>query len=309
MSSSANFCLTPDELESLTLAWDVWVGEAQSAKRKITRMRLHLHFLLARFGGLRGAEIKMFSPACLDPDSGRLAIAGNFPRHVYLPFIALRSLRRILSLPEASAPDFTSIDPGFIRRTFAIIAERARLEPGLGSPRALRYARGLELYQLRMSQSQLAAYLGLRKNECLALLERYDRMRCLERVNIFFATLEGAISGRQAIRMDLATASGLRLAAICDTYAYLELEPKPGDILKVHVDPGFVFPATRPVSVANIWAATIDAISLDEVESGITYKLENGDFLVGRQTNQEMFFVNDRVCACACGRALSVSKI
>ena len=43
-------------LEQLTLRWEAWEKEATTTARKIARARLHLLFLLIRYGGLRLGE-------------------------------------------------------------------------------------------------------------------------------------------------------------------------------------------------------------------------------------------------------------
>ena len=40
-------------LEQLTLRWEAWEAEATTTAKKIVRARLHLLFLLIRYGGLR----------------------------------------------------------------------------------------------------------------------------------------------------------------------------------------------------------------------------------------------------------------
>ncbi|MBQ8173241.1 MAG: transporter, partial [Mailhella sp.] len=48
--------LTRQDLEQLTLRWEQWEAEATTTSRRIVRARLHLLFLLIRFGGLRLGE-------------------------------------------------------------------------------------------------------------------------------------------------------------------------------------------------------------------------------------------------------------
>ena len=45
--------LTRQQLESLTLCWEQWEAEAATRTQKTLRARLHLIFLLMRYGGLR----------------------------------------------------------------------------------------------------------------------------------------------------------------------------------------------------------------------------------------------------------------
>ena len=48
--------LDKNMLEQLTLRWEAWEAEATTTAKKIVRARLHLLFLLIRYGGLRLGE-------------------------------------------------------------------------------------------------------------------------------------------------------------------------------------------------------------------------------------------------------------
>ncbi len=92
---------------------------------------------------MRSAEIRDF-PECggFDRETGMLRLKD---RKLFLPPVAARALRRILSLPEANDKDFLRLDDGFVRRSFYEIAREAGLPEELCAPRALRKARAKEM--------------------------------------------------------------------------------------------------------------------------------------------------------------------
>ena len=111
--------LTREQLESLTLCWEQWEAEATTRTQKILRARLHLIFLLMRYGGLRLGEVLALEPrACIDTVTGMLRVSGSNAREILLPVSAMRNIRRILGLPQAAEPDFLQFDQSFLRKKF-----------------------------------------------------------------------------------------------------------------------------------------------------------------------------------------------
>ena len=93
-------CLTQTMLEALTLRWEQWEAEAATPARRLVRARLHLVFLLVRYGGLRlGEVLGLDVRKALDPVTGMLHVPGDNARDVLLPLSCMRHARRICSLP------------------------------------------------------------------------------------------------------------------------------------------------------------------------------------------------------------------
>lgn len=111
--------LNRQQLESLTLCWEQWEAEATTRTQKILRARLHLIFLLMRYGGLRLGEVLALVPrACIDTITGMLRVSGSNAREILLPVSAMRNIRRILGLPQAAEPDFLQFDQSFCAKNF-----------------------------------------------------------------------------------------------------------------------------------------------------------------------------------------------
>ena len=163
--------LTREKLEALSRCWEQWEAEAGTPQRKVARARLHLLFLLLRYGGLRlGEALELDARKDVDTVTGMVHIPGPNSRDVLLPLSAMRHVRRILSLPEAESMgrDFLRFDQGFIRKSFYAVARPLGLDRAMVGPRAIRYARGLELLDLHVPVNLVQKFLGQQKASQIA---------------------------------------------------------------------------------------------------------------------------------------------
>ena len=116
--------LTRSLLEQLTLRWEAWEKEATTTAKKIVRARLHLLFLLIRYGGLRlGEALSLNVRQDVDTVTGMVHVPDPGGRDVLLPVSCMKHIRRILSLPEAESESFLHFDQGFVRRKFYAVAD------------------------------------------------------------------------------------------------------------------------------------------------------------------------------------------
>lgn len=154
--------LSATQLVTLTNAWEFWARDTESVPRLISRARMHLLFLLIRYGGLRLGEAFNIQPLeDIDTQTGMISIHGDYARHIQLPMSPLRHIRLILALENAGEPFFLRRDPGFCRQTFYDIAKDAEIPPLLAGPRAVRIARKYELLDQHMPLRVVHSYLGL----------------------------------------------------------------------------------------------------------------------------------------------------
>ena len=252
-------------LDKLTDAWAIW-AESESG-RGLSRLRLHLYFLLARFGGLRPAEISAFQPSWLDLATGLLSLG---ERRIFLPAIAMRPLRRILTLAEARKPGFLQMDAGFLRRTFYAVGKLAGLAPALCAPRALRNARALELLRTRMPPELVARTLGFKNPLALpdSLPENGVTPNCLAALLLSLETC-----GNSA-RLVCEISAHARLNCICSLEDLLYLECQPGQMMTLYAPPGALLPADIFPDCANRLECVLVAITEDPLETRLALAYE-----------------------------------
>lgn len=270
------------QLDQLTLAWEHWANEPVSATRKIARARLHLLFLLIRFGGLRLSEASSLDlTRDIDLQSGLLAIRGSYERSLLLPLSGMRKIRRILGMTESGREDFLRLDPGFVRRTFYNIAELADMPAELAGPRALRYLRGQELLSLHMPLRLVQDYLGLLREKQLEAFLRFMDHEEATPANTFLGVITEIKTGMRSALIRLKTFSGLLLTAIPDIGAYIRQEPDCGLVARASIAPECIALAQRQpdAGFANILRGTLISIYRDIAESIAVLRLTDNSIL------------------------------
>lgn len=259
-------------LARLTDAWEIWAGGAGSVARAVARARLHLFFLLARFGGLRSSEIRAFNESArLDCETGLLQLKD---RKLFLPPQALRFMRRILSLPEASHRDFLRLDDGFLRRTFYEIAAHADLPPSACAPRALRYGRAAELLALHVPPQLVAASLGL--PDTFRFADFLPPLGAPNRPNCFPARIAAIETDLRAGRVFLQARGGLELAAVAPLDELADIEAAAGKNVQAAIAPGLIIPSPKPLPVANRIHCKCIACFMDGIEARLRLKTKGG---------------------------------
>lgn len=282
--------LTGPQLEALTVRWEEWEAQASAPGRKIGRARLHLVFLLVRYAGLRLGEALDLPVSAIDCATGMVRVAGTAPRSILLPLVAMRSIRRIVSLPEASRPDFLHLDQGFVRKQFYAVAAPLSLPPALVGPRALRYSRGLELLRQHVplplvqkflgqqGTAQLDAFLRFSDGEAGRVLRAQRAMPDNE--NIIVGIVSRIDVGLRMVTVEVTAFSGLRLVSLCTPPLVARLELHENQVVSVRILPEGVSLAAgqeRPqISVANIFAATVEAVHRDSCETFVLLNLADG---------------------------------
>lgn len=267
--------LNHDELERLTAVWETWAQNAQSPNRFIGRARLHLFFLLARYAGLRSSEIAAFSEqAVLDRQTGLLQLKD---RKLFLPPAALRPIRRILALPEAEQKNFLRLDAGFLRRTFYEAARLAGLKPEACAPRALRYARALELLEMHMPLQSVASCLGIANPLHIAQLaasrnESDGANRFTAILSVFYTDYR---SGKLILQLD----EKIVLTAITSLGELADIEPAAGKPLTVFLPPGLIFPSLVALPMENCLHCKLVSLTKDSIEYRLELQIQTGQRL------------------------------
>lgn len=265
--------LNPGELALLTDTWRVWAESAPTPARSVQRARMHLFFLLVRFGGLRPSEIFPLDTAGLcDLSAGTLQACG---RRLFLPAEAARSLRRILTLPESSRPDFLRPDAGFTRRTFYAVSELAGLPPASCAPRALRFARALEMLAMNMAPHLVAKALGFKSPLQIArLMENGHGAPAAP--NSFDALVTRIEPGARSALLSLELRGGLPLYCVCGLDELTAAEPEAGRVIRVHIPPESVTPALESESGPNRLPCAVMSVLADQFEIFLRLKAGRG---------------------------------
>lgn len=280
-------------LEQLTLRWEAWEAEATTTAKKIVRARLHLLFLLIRYGGLRlGEALNLPVKSAVDTVTGMVHIPDPGGRDVLLPLSCMKHIRRILSLPEAEDPAFLHFDQGFVRRKFYAVAQGMGLAPGMAGPRAIRYARGLELLELHVPFNVVQAFLGQQKSSQIAEFLEFaggEAKRIVqdhapakhpddEPDNSFIGIVTGLETGMRAVGVEVTTFSDLVIAALCDARQFMDMELHLNQVVTVSVDPEqIVLSAEKAaLSIQGPIRASVAALHKDTAETFLVLELADG---------------------------------
>lgn len=268
-------CLCQKELDHLSGVWQAWAKSESAPARWIARARAHLFFLLARYGGLRAAEIFPFNAALqIDRQSGLLELND---RRLFLPPAALRPLRGILALPEAAESGFLAIDPGLLRRTFYNVANLAALPAACCAPRSLRYSRALELLNMHIPPQLVAKTLGMRNPQKLDTLLKWQAANPKRQLDNFENSCAAIVQrieiGPQCGRVLFEPVPKLHLYCICSLDCILDAEPAVGQVARFHIPESAIFPAMHPLPAINTVEGKILSIEGDAIETRLTLLL------------------------------------
>ena len=293
--------LTRQELDALTLRWEQWEAEATTNSRRIVRARLHLLFLLFRFGGLRlGEALELNAKAAVDVVTGMVHIPGASARDVLLPMGCMRNIRRILSLPEAEemGTEFLHFDQGFVRRKFYEVAKALAFDSALVGPRALRYARGLELLELHVPFSLVQKFLGQQKNSQIAAFLDFaggearrlmsasaaqnDEKGCR---NSMLGVITGIELGMRSVRVEVTAFSDIRLIALCPHKDFSRMDLHLNQVVTAFIDPDqiTVAPESHANGFSNGLRGPVEELHREQVETFIGVRLPDGTKVYSHQ--------------------------
>ena len=281
-------------LEQLTLRWEAWEAEATTTAKKIVRARLHLLFLLIRYGGLRlGEVLGLDARTAIDTVTGMVRVPAPGSRDILLPLSCMKHIRRILSLPEAEDSSFLHFDQGFVRKKFYAVAQGLGLSPGMAGPRAIRYARGLELLRLHVPFNVVQAFLGQQKTAQVAEFlqfaggEAKNIVRSStagrltkeeEKDNSFIGIITDIKTGMRAASIEVTTFSDLVITALCDMREFMDTAPHLNQVVTVAIDPERIVLSTEKEtgSLQGPVRATVVSLHEDTVESFLILELPDG---------------------------------
>ena len=296
--------LTRQDLDQLTLRWEQWEAEATTNSRRIVRARLHLLFLLIRFGGLRlGEALELNAKDAVDVITCMVHVPGASSRDVLLPMGCMRHIRRILSLPEAEEMglEFLSFDQGFVRRKFYDVARPLNFDSALVGPRALRYARGLEMLEMHVPFNLVQKFLGQQKSSQIAAFldfaggaaRRYvgttscesDDKDCR---NSLLGTITAITLGMRSVLVEVTTFSDLRLVALCSHKEFSRMDLHLHQVITVFLDPDqiTVAPESHAGSFSNRISGKVEELHREQVETFLGIRLPDGTKVYSHQETE-----------------------
>ena len=296
--------LTRDKLEQLTLCWEKWEAEATTPARRLVRSRLHLLFLLIRYGGLRlGEALGLNARSAMDTVTCMVHVPEPNTRDVLLPISCMKHVRRILSLPEAErmGADFLRFDQGFVRKKFYAVARPLDIDSSMAGPRAIRYARGLELLELHVPLNLVQKFLGQQKPSQIAAFLEFGggEAKRIVRANIatrnqsvsesehnsFLGIVTDIVMGMRTVSVEITTFSDLRITALCPIKQFMRMELRANQVVTAIVDPDQMTLATEkiPCSLSNCVSGTVCSMHQEQVESFICVELSDGTRLCANQ--------------------------
>lgn len=300
--------LNAEMLEQLTLCWETWEAQAGTVTKKIARARLHLLFLLIRYGGLRLGEALMLNVReAVDVVTGMVRLPPPGARDILLPLSCMRHIRRILTLPEAADSGFLRFDQGYVRRKFYEVARELRLPSSMAGPRAIRYARGLELLRLHVPFEMVQAFLGQQKSvqigeflafaggEAKRIVRGEAAQGDVQRPdgNDFIGVVTAMEAGMRAVRVEVTTFSDFVIVAICERSQCVNMDLHLNQVVTAVVDEEQIVVTSgkalgSTIGLQGPFPVTVVSLHRDAAESFLVLELADGSRVNAVQDTVEL---------------------
>ena len=187
-------------------------------------------------------------------------------------------------------------DQGFIRKSFYAVAQPLGLDRAMVRPRAIRYARGLELLDLHVPVNLVQKFLGQQKPSQIAAFLNFSDGAARRMVqnktlgassgtdplcNSFLGIVEDISVGMRMASVSVRTFGDMRLGVQCSTRQFVHMEIHANQVVTVLVDPEqIVLSRSRAtLSMGNCLPCTVQSIHQDQVESFVSLELGDGSRL------------------------------
>jgi molybdate transport system regulatory protein len=150
-------------MEKLERAFRAWAAGASSGRRRASRSRILLIFLIIRYTGAKLSEVLALDHAA-DINTARCVIsfrgAGADAREVQISGHLAREMESLLRVAEGAPGGAFAVDPSHVRRRFYETARECSLAKEQGGPEMLRKARAVELMRNNMPLPAVQRLLG-----------------------------------------------------------------------------------------------------------------------------------------------------
>jgi len=313
--------LTSEELKKLTDAWQEWADAPRTDSQKRSRQRLHLVFLLIRYGALRLSEaLALDDTKDLDYSTCTIKIAGARGREVQVPDRAMQQIRNIVNAPRMFGLRgiITRLDQGYVRKKFCAFSSVCGLDKALVGPQVIRHSRGSELLHNNIplnivqkflgqrSPVQAAGFISFSDEDAKRIVHNHLRQEALKRTsarNAFTGTVTKVVDGPVSVLVELTTLENLRVGTLITIESAQRLEIREGMLINATIKAPYVMLA-REGSCAqkvNVFTGRISGINRGDVESSVVVDIADGTELCSILATDELdelgLAVGDKACA------------
>ena len=293
-------------------AFKEWLGEARTAAKRGSRLRIWLVFLLLRYsGGRLGEVLNLDERTDFDPGSGTVRFGGlRTGRTVQLPGHVASEIARLLSDPalEKLQGKVFRLDQGFVRRKFYERAEACALPKEAANPSALRRSRGIELlnsgvplpvvqHLLGHSTASLtASYLDFSEEEIRRIADHFlrrEERRTSSARNSFFGKISALRQGDIQAEVEVTTISGYRVVSVVTNESIERLGLQEGNLITAEVKAPWVVlqkgdgPEPR-ATARNRFLGRVERINRGSITAEVILGLEDGTTLCATVTSESL---------------------
>jgi molybdate transport system regulatory protein len=254
VAAAAKKSIDPVQLQRLEEAFRAWADAPSGTKRRFSRKRVLLVFLLIRYTGAKLNEIFTLDPLQdIDVQDHKVIFRkGSGSREVQIPELLTEEIKSTLleyRMPDMP-PELFKIDPGHIRRKFYDCAEAAGIQRELGTPEAIRRSRAIELMQSNVplpvvqkimghaTPNLAAAYVEFSDEELKKVerlhIERENQRKTSAR-NSFFGKIEKVRIGDVQAAIEIRSIDGQKIHSVVTKDSQSRLGLRPGCLVAVEV--------------------------------------------------------------------------
>lgn len=300
--------LTSEELKKLTAAWQEWTDAPRSDSQKRSRQRLHLVFLLIRYGALRLSEaLALNDLKDLDYSTCTIRITGVREREVQVPDRAMQKIRDIVNAPYMFGLRgvITHLDQGYVRKKFYAFSTVCGLDKALVGPQVIRHSRGRELLHNNIplnivqkflgqrSPVQAAGFISFSDEDARRIVHNHLRQETLKRTsarNAFTGTITRVVTGTVSVMVELTTLGNLKVHTLITVESAQRLGIREGMLISATIKAPYVMLA-REGGIAdrtNCFTGKISGINRGDVESSAVVDISDGTALCSILPTEEL---------------------
>jgi molybdate transport system regulatory protein len=305
--------IDPVKLQVLERAFRSWADAPSGIKRKLSRKRILLIFLLIRYTGARLNEILSLDPLQdFDFRNHKVFFRKAGPveegrREVQIPELLEDEIKNTLDAfdREGSRPGLFKVDPAHVRRKFYDRAEAAGIRREWGTPEAVRRSRAVELMQSNVplpvvqkimghSTPNLAASYVEFSDEEIRNAERFhverENKRLTSARNSFFGKIDQVQAGDVQAAIEFVSVEGHRIHSTVTNFSRSRLGLKPGRLAAAEVKAPWVVlytGAAEPAcSAENRFKGSVLRVLKGKVNSEVVVRISSRTELCAVVTEQ-----------------------